>query len=175
MGELRKAYLAAELKVHPDKNKSPDATEASQKVKEAYRILSQPAKHRSYRNQYSGFYKEWERQWQEEKAEKEKRKKSQQQQKEKARKEREEQRFRDEEDEEFKRHWDELRKKYQKQQEEKSQKPDSKSGEKKDEPTSTKANVVIIGLVPSMKRFRFRRLRRFNRKVNNAWNPNPSN
>ena len=35
--ELRKAYLAAELKVHPDKNKSPDATEASQKVKEAYR------------------------------------------------------------------------------------------------------------------------------------------
>ena len=80
-----------------------------------------------------------------------------------------------EEDEEFKRHWDELWKKYQKQQEEKSQKQDSKSGEKKDEPTSTKANVVIIGLVPPMKRFRFRRLRRFNRKVNNAWNPNPSN
>ena len=35
--ELRKAYLAAEKKVHPDKNKSPDATEASQKVKDAYR------------------------------------------------------------------------------------------------------------------------------------------
>ena len=35
--ELRKAYLAAEKKVHPDKNKSPDATEASQKVKEAFR------------------------------------------------------------------------------------------------------------------------------------------
>ena len=35
--ELSKAYKAAQLKVHPDKNKSPDATEASQKVKEAYR------------------------------------------------------------------------------------------------------------------------------------------
>src|SRR5438034_2407625 len=49
--EIKAAYRKLALQFHPDRNKSPDATERFNEVSEAYLILSDDAK----RNQYNQF------------------------------------------------------------------------------------------------------------------------
>ena len=46
--ELKKAFRKKAVKVHPDRNNAPKATEAFQKVNAAMACLSDPAKRRTY-------------------------------------------------------------------------------------------------------------------------------
>lgn len=46
--EIKKAYRREAAKYHPDKNKSPDATERFKKINEAFQVLSDPKKRELY-------------------------------------------------------------------------------------------------------------------------------
>jgi DnaJ homolog subfamily B member 12 len=46
--EIKKAYRKLALKVHPDRNKAPSATEAFKKVGQAYACLSESEKRKHY-------------------------------------------------------------------------------------------------------------------------------
>lgn len=45
---IRKSYIKLSVKVHPDRNRAPDATRAFQRVAEAYEVLSDDNKRREY-------------------------------------------------------------------------------------------------------------------------------
>ena len=47
-GMIRKSYLKVSIRVHPDRNKDPQATAAFQRVSEAYAVLSDATKRREY-------------------------------------------------------------------------------------------------------------------------------
>ena len=46
--EIKKAYKKKSLKVHPDKNKAPEAQEAFKRLSQAYVTLSDAGKRRQY-------------------------------------------------------------------------------------------------------------------------------
>lgn len=46
--EIKKAYKKKSLKVHPDKNKAPEAQEAFKRLSQAYVTLSDEGKKRQY-------------------------------------------------------------------------------------------------------------------------------
>ena len=46
--EIRKNYLRISVRVHPDRNQDPNATQAFQKVSEAYAVLSDEQARRTY-------------------------------------------------------------------------------------------------------------------------------
>jgi molecular chaperone DnaJ len=46
--ELKKAFRKKAVKIHPDRNNAPKATEAFQKINAAMACLSDPAKRRQY-------------------------------------------------------------------------------------------------------------------------------
>jgi DnaJ-class molecular chaperone len=48
LDEIRKAYRKQSLKFHPDKNTAPDAKERFFQIAEAYAVLSDPGKRKSY-------------------------------------------------------------------------------------------------------------------------------
>ena len=48
--EIKSAYRKLCLKYHPDKNKSPEATQKFQEIAQAYEILSDPQKRQQYDN-----------------------------------------------------------------------------------------------------------------------------
>ncbi|BDQ04561.1 MAG: chaperone protein DnaJ [Candidatus Dojkabacteria bacterium] len=48
--EIKKAFRKKLLEYHPDRNKSPDATEKFKKINEAYQVLSDPRKRQLYDN-----------------------------------------------------------------------------------------------------------------------------
>uniref|UniRef100_A0A914NI27 J domain-containing protein n=1 Tax=Meloidogyne incognita TaxID=6306 RepID=A0A914NI27_MELIC len=55
--EIKKAYKKLMLKHHPDKNKNdPKALEISQKITEAYGVLSDEEKRKTYDNEWRSFY-----------------------------------------------------------------------------------------------------------------------
>ena len=46
--EIRKNYLRISVRVHPDRNQDPNATQAFQRVSEAYAVLSDEEARRKY-------------------------------------------------------------------------------------------------------------------------------
>nr|GAT55097.1 predicted protein [Mycena chlorophos] len=46
--QIRRAYKARALETHPDKDKSSDASDAFQRVQQAFEVLRDPAKRRAY-------------------------------------------------------------------------------------------------------------------------------
>nr|CAD2183962.1 unnamed protein product [Meloidogyne enterolobii] len=55
--EIKKSYKKLMLKHHPDKNKNdPKALEISQKITEAYGVLSDEEKRKNYDNEWRSFY-----------------------------------------------------------------------------------------------------------------------
>ena len=55
LDEIRKAYRKQSLKYHPDKNTAPDAQEKFIQVSEAYAVLSDAGKRKSYDRFGTGF------------------------------------------------------------------------------------------------------------------------
>ena len=50
--DIRKAYLTLSKKVHPDKNDDSGATEKFKELNEAYEVLSDPEKRKTFQNQF---------------------------------------------------------------------------------------------------------------------------
>ena len=49
--QIKKSYRKLAVKWHPDKNKSPEATEVFQKIAAAYTVLIDPAQRKEYDDQ----------------------------------------------------------------------------------------------------------------------------
>ena len=58
--DIRKAYLTLSKKVHPDKNDDSGATEKFKALNEAYEVLSDPEKRKTFQNQFSQMQKQQE-------------------------------------------------------------------------------------------------------------------
>ncbi|PVV01637.1 hypothetical protein BB560_003940 [Smittium megazygosporum] len=53
LAQIRSSYMKKALEVHPDKNPSPDAKVKFQELAEAYEVLSNPSKRKSYDYEYN--------------------------------------------------------------------------------------------------------------------------
>ena len=58
--DIRKAYLTLSKKIHPDKNDDSGATEKFKALNEAYEVLSDPEKRKTFQNQFSQMQKQQE-------------------------------------------------------------------------------------------------------------------
>ncbi len=57
--EIKRAYRELALKLHPDRNKSPDATERFKAINEAYAVLGDPQKRQQYDMMGSAQFNQW--------------------------------------------------------------------------------------------------------------------